>query len=61
MTHAAPPLDPPAPLGQPWRTMQFNGMTPHIAGTTLSAQARPMYEEHLVGDGGNLAGSRAQP
>lgn len=30
----------PAPPGHPWRTMPFNGMTPHISGTTLSAQAR---------------------
>ncbi|MFJ6540763.1 NAD-dependent formate dehydrogenase [Streptomyces sp. NPDC091385] len=66
----------PAPLEHPWRTMQFNGMTPHISGTTLSAQARyaagtldilqcyfegrPMCEEYLIVDGGNLAGAGAQ-
>ena len=30
----------PAPPGHPWRTMPFNGMTPHVSGTSLSAQAR---------------------
>ncbi len=30
----------PAPADHPWRTMPFNGMTPHISGTSLSAQAR---------------------
>src|ERR1035437_6115222 len=30
----------PAPADHPWRTMPHHGMTPHISGTTLSAQAR---------------------
>ncbi|MGW4373628.1 NAD-dependent formate dehydrogenase [Streptomyces albidoflavus] len=66
----------PAPPDHPWRTMRWNGMTPHISGTTLSAQARyaagtldilqcyfegrPVREEYLIVDGGNLAGSGSQ-
>jgi formate dehydrogenase len=30
----------PAPPDHPWRTMLNNGMTPHISGSSLSAQAR---------------------
>jgi len=30
----------PAPRDHPWRTMPNHGMTPHISGTSLSAQAR---------------------
>ncbi|WP_230454501.1 NAD-dependent formate dehydrogenase [Francisella tularensis] len=30
----------PAPKDHIWRTMPYNGMTPHTSGTTLSAQAR---------------------
>jgi formate dehydrogenase len=30
----------PAPVDHPWRTMPHEGMTPHISGTSLSAQAR---------------------
>ena len=30
----------PAPKEHPWRTMPHEGMTPHVSGTTLSAQAR---------------------
>src|ERR1700745_3432409 len=30
----------PAPADHPWRTMPFHGMTPHISGSSLSAQAR---------------------
>ena len=30
----------PAPNDHPWRTMPYEGMTPHISGTSLSAQAR---------------------
>jgi hypothetical protein len=30
----------PAPADHPWRTMPHHGMTPHISGTSLSAQAR---------------------
>jgi formate dehydrogenase len=66
----------PAPKDHPWRTMPFNGMTPHISGTSLSAQARyaagtleilesyfggtPIREEYLIVDGGMLAGTGAQ-
>ncbi|MFB8414978.1 NAD-dependent formate dehydrogenase [Streptomyces albidoflavus] len=65
----------PAPADHPWRTMPFNGMTPHISGTTLTAQARyaagtreiledwlngtPIREEYLIVDGGRLAGTGA--
>ena len=30
----------PAPPDHPWRTMPHHGMTPHISGSSLSAQAR---------------------
>lgn len=66
----------PAPEDHPWRTMPFNGMTPHIAGTSLSAQARyaagtleilqcffdgrPIREEYLIVEGGDLAGTGAR-
>ena len=30
----------PAPHDHPWRTMPHHGMTPHVSGTSLSAQAR---------------------
>ena len=30
----------PAPQDHPWRTMPHHGMTPHISGTSLSAQTR---------------------
>src|ERR1700734_3747762 len=62
----------PAPKDHPWRTMQHHGMTPHISGSSLSAQARyaagtreilecwfegrPIREEYLIVDGGKLAG-----
>lgn len=62
----------PPPVDHPWRTMLFNGMTPHISGTSLSAQARyaagtreilecffedrPIREEYLIVQGGHLAG-----
>jgi formate dehydrogenase len=65
----------PAPRDHPWRTMPHHGMTPHTAGTTLSAQARyaagtreilecwfekrPIREEYLIVDGGRLAGAGA--
>ena len=66
----------PAPKDHPWRTMPYNGMTPHISGTSLSAQARyaagtleilqsyfegaPIRDEYLIVDGGNLAGTGAK-
>ncbi|PPA05681.1 NAD-dependent formate dehydrogenase [Pseudomonas sp. MWU12-2312b] len=65
----------PAPADHPWRTMPFNGMTPHMSGTSLSAQARyaagtleilqsyfegtRIREEYLIVDGGELAGTGA--
>jgi formate dehydrogenase len=65
----------PAPKGHPWRTMPHHGMTPHISGSSLSAQARyasgtreileswfdgrPIREEYLIVDGGKLAGTGA--
>jgi formate dehydrogenase len=66
----------PAPKNHPWRTMPLNGMTPHISGTSLSAQARyaagtreilecwlegrPMRNEYLIVDRGKLAGTGAK-
>jgi formate dehydrogenase len=65
----------PAPIDHPWRRMPNQGMTPHISGTSLSAQARyaagtleilqnffekkPIRPEYLIVDGGNLAGTGA--
>jgi formate dehydrogenase len=62
----------PAPSDHVWRTMPNHGMTPHVSGTTLSAQARyaagvreilecwfegrPIREEYLIVEGGRLAG-----
>ena len=66
----------PAPSDHPWRTMPWHGMTPHTSGTSLSAQARyaagtreilecwfedrPIREEYLIVDGGQLAGTGAK-
>ena len=65
----------PAPRDHPWRTMPHHGMTPHISGTSLSAQARyaagtreilecffegrPIRDEYLIVQGGHLAGAGA--
>jgi formate dehydrogenase len=65
----------PAPKDHPWRTMPHHGMTPHISGTTLSAQTRyaagtreilecyfedrPIRDEYLIVDAGKLAGAGA--
>jgi formate dehydrogenase len=65
----------PAPRDHPWRTMPHHGMTPHISGSSLSAQARyaagvreilecwfdgrPIREEYLIVEGGRLAGAGA--
>jgi len=65
----------PAPQDHPWRTMPHHGMTPHISGTSLSAQARyaagtreilecyfagkPIRDEYLIVQGGKLAGAGA--
>jgi formate dehydrogenase len=62
----------PPPKDHPWRTMPHHGMTPHISGTSLSAQARyaagvrevlecwfegrPIRNEYLIVDDGKLAG-----
>jgi formate dehydrogenase len=65
----------PPPKDHPWRTMPHHGMTPHVSGTSLSAQARyaagvreilecwfdgrPIREEYLIVDKGKLAGAGA--
>jgi formate dehydrogenase len=65
----------PAPKDHPWRTMPHHGMTPHISGSSLSAQARyaagtreilesyfakkPIRTEYLIVDKGKLAGTGA--
>jgi formate dehydrogenase len=65
----------PAPRGHPWRPMPYHGMTPHVSGTSLAAQARyaagtreilecwfegrPIRDEYLIVDGGKLAGAGA--
>jgi len=62
----------PAPADHPWRTMPHHGMTPHISGTSLTAQTRyaagtreilecyfegrPIRNEYLIVQGGKLAG-----
>jgi formate dehydrogenase len=66
----------PAPADHPWRSMPHEGMTPHISGSSLSAQARyaagtreilesyfagtPVRDEYLIVDGGALAGTGAR-
>ncbi len=63
----------PPPRNHPWRTMPHEGMTPHISGSSLSAQARyaagtreilecyfdkrPIRNEYLIVDRGQLAGT----
>lgn len=65
---------PPA-MDHPWRTMPHHGMTPHIAGASLSAQTRyasgvreilecyfgnlPIRDEYLIVQDGKLAGAGA--
>jgi formate dehydrogenase len=65
----------PAPKDHPWRTMPHHGMTPHISGTSLSAQTRyaagvreilecwfenrPIRDEYLIVQSGALAGAGA--
>jgi formate dehydrogenase len=65
----------PAPADHPWRSMPHHGMTPHISGSSLSAQARyaagtreileswfagtPIRDEYLIVQGGTLAGAGA--
>jgi formate dehydrogenase len=63
----------PPPADHPWRGMPHHAMTPHISGTTLSAQARyaagtreiledwfangPIRQQYLIVAGGQLAGT----
>jgi formate dehydrogenase len=65
----------PAPKDHPWRTMPHHGMTPHVSGTSLSAQARyaagtreilecwferrKIRDEYLIVADGKLAGTGA--
>ncbi|MFJ1747773.1 NAD-dependent formate dehydrogenase [Streptomyces sp. NPDC088116] len=65
----------PAPADHPWRSMPHHGMTPHISGSSLAAQARyaagtreileaffagtPLRDEYLIVDKGALAGAGA--
>ncbi len=65
----------PPPQDHPWRSMPHHGMTPHVSGTSLSAQARyaagtreilecyldgrPIRDEYLIVDSGQLAGTGA--
>jgi formate dehydrogenase len=65
----------PPPPDHPWRTMPYEAMTPHVSGSTLSAQARyaagtreilecwldgrPIRSEYLIVEGGGLAGTGA--
>jgi formate dehydrogenase len=65
---------PPA-ADHPWRLMPHHGMTPHVSGTSLSAQARyaagtreilesflagrPVRAQYLIAAGGTLAGTGA--
>lgn len=66
----------PPPKNHPWRTMPHHAMTPHVSGTTLSAQSRyaagtreilecwlegrPIRDEYLIVEGGKLAGTGAR-
>ncbi len=66
----------PPPADHPWRTMPHHGMTPHISGSSLPAQARyaagtreilecyfenrPIRDEYLIVQGGELAGVGAR-
>merc|ERR1712070_1356714 len=65
----------PPPQDHPWRSMPNHAMTPHISGTSLSAQARyvagvheilecyfegkPIRNEYLIAQNGKLAGAGA--
>lgn len=65
----------PPPPDHPWRIMPNNAMTPHVSGTSLSAQARyaagtreiledwfagrPIRSEYLIVEGGKFAGTGA--
>jgi formate dehydrogenase len=65
----------PAPVDHPWRNMPHHGMTPHISGTSLTAQTRYaagvreilecwfdnrlIRDEYLIVSAGKLAGAGA--
>ncbi len=65
----------PPPNDHPWRSMPHHGMTPHISGSSLSAQTRyaagtreilecffdgrPIRDDYLIVQGGTLAGTGA--
>jgi len=65
----------PPPKDHPWRSMPHHAMTPHISGTSLSAQhryvsgvheilqcyfeGRPQRNEYLIAEDGKLAGAGA--
>ncbi|WOF24035.1 NAD-dependent formate dehydrogenase [Microbacterium betulae] len=65
----------PPPADHPWRSMPHEAMTPHMSGSSLSAQARyaagtreileaffdgtPIREEYLIAAGGALVGAGA--
>lgn len=65
----------PPPADHPWRKMPYHGMTPHISGSSLTAQSRyaagtreilecffadrPIRNEYLIAQGGKLAGTGA--
>jgi formate dehydrogenase len=65
----------PPPQDHPWRSMPHHGMTPHISGTSLSAQfryaegvreilechfdGRPIRDEYTIARDGRLAGTGA--
>ena len=38
----------PAPKDHPWRTMKNHGMTAHVAGNTLDAQARYQQARRML-------------
>jgi formate dehydrogenase len=66
----------PAPPTHSWRRMPHNGMTPHMSGSSLSAQARyaagtreilecwlasrPIRNEYLIVDNGKFAGTGSE-
>jgi formate dehydrogenase len=65
----------PPSADHPWRRMPYHGMTPHISGSSLTAQSRysagtreilecflgnkPIRDEYLIASGGKLAGTGA--
>ena len=49
----------PAPKDHPWRTMPHHGMTPHVSGTSLSAQARTPPEQGRSSSASSTGGRSA--